>query len=813
MKKSIDKIFHSPLGRRLFLAILLFSSLITLVITSYQIYFDYRHELSDIETQFERIRSSNLQSIIQSVWVVDDVQVQKQLQGLTHLPNVEYALIKADGEEKWSFGESKINNEIAARFPLVYHHRGKELVIGALEIKGSLDGVYMRLIKRLFVILASNAMKTALVAVFVLFLFYILLGKHILALSEFASHFGKEDDLPGFRLDRDTETQRQPDELDQLVSSINQMVDTLHHRESDLRIMATSVEQSPVSIILTDAKGNIQYVNPQFTEISGYTLEEIVGKNPSITSSGNTSRHVYKELWKTIKAGDTWTGEFQNRSKSGELYWETSKIKPMMNKEGEITHFLAIKEDITLRKSYEEQLLYQANFDSLTQLPNRLLAFDRISQALASHKRDNEFVAVMFIDLDRFKNINDTLGHEAGDTLLVDTANRLKGCVRMEDTVARFGGDEFLVILPHLQSIKNAEIVAQKFLHAISKPFLIEKREIFTTASIGITIYPEDADDPQVLMRNADSAMYRAKDEGRNSYSFYTQEMNEKAKSRMEMEFHLRQAQKNHEFELHYQPIIDVTKRKLVGAEALLRWNNQELGSVRPDIFIPLAEDIGLILPIGAWVLRSACLTAASWRNLDGDELKVAVNVSAQQFRSGNIVETVSLALKESGLSPACLEIEVTEGLLLNDAPEILKLMQGLHNLGVGLSIDDFGTGYSALSYLKKFPFDVLKIDRSFVRDVITDSDDAALSAAIIQMAHGLNLKVIGEGVETREQLEFLSENSVDMVQGYLFSKPVPAADFVALLGDDLKSRFSITESESNGSGQSDNDGEHLSLN
>ncbi|MES9901827.1 MAG: EAL domain-containing protein [Sedimenticola sp.] len=762
----------------MFAYIVLFSSLITLIITVVQLNNDYRQELSAIENQYLQVESSRLEGIAQGVWVIDDIQVQKLIRGLKQLPYIEYVGISVDGELKWSEGESLVNNEIGKVFPLTYKHRGRDQAIGLLEIKGSLDEVYMRLLNKAFFILLSNALKTALVALFVLFLFYNLLGKHIIRLASFASHFGKSDELPRFQLQRNRSPQQQADELDHLVMSVNQMVDTLQQRECDLRVLATTVEKSPNSIILTDSTGNIEYINSKATEITGYTLDEVKGKNPRLFGSGQTPKGIYRDLWKTILHGDLWVGELRNQKKSGEFYWESVRIAPVRDNNGTNLHYIAIKEDITLRKSYEEQLLHQASFDHLTNLPNRLLAVDRISQALISHHRDHGHVVIMFIDLDRFKNVNDTLGHSCGDQLLIDASLRLREAIQVEDTLARFGGDEFLVVLPNIPDSRSAEIIAKKIGHSMSRPFMLEKREVYVTASIGITIFPEDGDTPQLLLRNADFAMYRAKDEGRNNYSFFTPEMNEQAKYSMEIEFELRRAQHNDEFTLLLQPIIDAHSSKLVGAEALLSWHNQKLGNVPSTTFIPLAEEIGLIPSIGAWVIRKACTAAAQWQQPGERPLRIAVNVSARQFRAGDIVKTVSHALNSSGLPPHCLEIEITEGLLLDDEPEVQSILAQLHQIGVRLSIDDFGTGYSALSYLKKFPFQTLKIDRSFVSDITTNPEDAALTTAIIHMGHGMKLEVIGEGVETEEQFNHLRNEGIDMVQGFLFSQPVPIDSF-----------------------------------
>lgn len=439
-------------------------------------------------------------------------------------------------------------------------------------------------------------------------------------------------------------------------------------------------------------------------------------------------------------------------------------------------------DDINERRQTEALLVQQANFDTLTGLPNRLLAADRLSQALAHAHRKGLSVAVMFLDIDRFKNVNDTLGHSVGDKLLTEIASRLSESVHEDDTVARLGGDEFLIILPELKTLTSAEIVAENILAALSLPFKLEDRELFTSTSIGITGYPEDSNDPDILLRNADSAMYQAKDAGRNTFRFFTPEMNIQLLKRLEMESQLRYALHREELSLYFQPQVDIKNGKLVGAEALLRWKNPELGNVSPNDFIPLAEETGLINDIGEWVLMQACQTAISWQQLIPGGIRVSVNVSPVQFRGTNLIRTVHNALETSGLAASLLELEITETLLVEDNPNTSRILEDIKHMGVRLSLDDFGKGYSSLSYLKRFPFDVLKIDRAFISGVTTNSEDAALCRAITAMASSLNLLIVAEGVETREQWNFLDTHGTNLVQGYYVSRPLSAEGFYDFL-------------------------------
>ncbi len=554
--------------------------------------------------------------------------------------------------------------------------------------------------------------------------------------------------------------------------------------EEKLHILSQAVEQSPASVIISDTEGNIEYVNPRFSRITGYNIDEAVQQDLDWIIARHAESDIQKEIRAALRNGTEWRGELPNQRRNGEDFWEYLAISPIKSDDGTITHYLAISEDITVRKVYEERLFNQANFDSLTRLPNRVLAFDRLTQALARAHRNERIVAVIFIDLDHFKNINDTLGHAAGDQLLVEAAKRLRGATREDDTVARISGDEFLVILPDLATVYDSKVVAHKILNAFSSPFTLEGRELFFTVSIGLSTYPDDSDNPHALLQHADAAMYRAKASGRNTYRYFTPDINKQAVHRLELESHLRQALEHNEFTIHYQPIIDIAKKRMVGAEALLSWYNPSLGQVSPDRFIPVAEETGLIVPVGEWLLETACMQAKAWQQQLQSPFRISINVSSRQFREKNFIKTVTKALEKSCLTASDLELEITENLLLHEAGEASDILNELSLMQVHLAVDDFGTGYSALSYLKHFPFNALKIDRTFVRDIITDKEDAALTRAIIVMAQTLGLRVTGEGVETEQQLNFLHNEGCNQVQGYYFCKPVPSKKFSDMLKD-----------------------------
>ena len=550
--------------------------------------------------------------------------------------------------------------------------------------------------------------------------------------------------------------------------------------EEEMRKLSTAVEQSPASVILTDPWGRIEYVNPKFTQISGYALDEVQGRNPSLMKSGETSEEEYRQLWETITAGGEWRGEFHNRRKDGSLFWESAAISAIRNEFGAISHFLAVKEDITERKVYEEQLRHLATHDELTGLANRTLLLDRLEQAIHYAQRSRRLVAVLLLDLDRFKVLNDSLGHSVGDELLFSAAQRLRTVVREMDSVARLGGDEFVILLGELVGEDDVGPVARKVLEHLTLPYQLGARDLTVTASLGISLYPRDGQDAETLLRNADVAMYRAKEEG-GCFRFYAPEMNLRVMETLEMEADLRRALEREEFCLHYQPKVALATGKIYGAEALLRWRHPERGMVGPGTFIPLAEETGLILPIGEWVIGEVCAQLRRWRDAGLPVLPVAANLSARQFRREDLADTARRFLRERDLEPGLLEMELTESMIMRDPQAAVATMRQFKDLGVSLALDDFGTGYSSLNYLRRFPVDSLKIDRSFISDAADDPSAAAVVTSIVAIAHSLGLQAVAEGVETRRQLDFLRHCGCDSFQGFYFSRPLPAEDFAAL--------------------------------
>ena len=569
-----------------------------------------------------------------------------------------------------------------------------------------------------------------------------------------------------------------------LQTHINDQRTSLRESEEQLRLSAKVFESSCEGIVIADSGMCIVSVNRAFTEMTGYGADDVIGKSLRMLGTDQGDSEFSRVISQDSPHTEHWQGEVEHRRRNGETYPAWLHVSVIRDTESRPGHYIIGFLDISDRKRAEERIEFMAFHDPLTGLPNRRLAMERLELAIALADRSGSRTALMFLDLDNFKTINDSFGHAIGDLLLQVVASRLTHCIRDSDTICRQGGDEFLIVLGNVQDTDAITHVTEKILGTLAATFNVEGNELSTSTSIGIAVFPDDGRDIDTLLKRADTAMYHAKETGRNAYSFFTEQMNIDAVEHQRIRVGLLHALERGEFRLHYQPQIDLASGAVVGAEALIRWNHPERGTLAPDHFISIAEESGLIVPIGAWVLREACRQAAAWRKSGLPQLVVAVNVSAIQFKRGDLEACVREALAESGLPPDCLELELTESILIHDTDQVLATVQRLKSLGVMLSIDDFGTGYSSLSYLTRFKVDKLKIDRSFVCDMENQPGNALMVRAIIQMALSLNLKTIAEGVEDEELVSFLRRQHCEEAQGYYFSRPMPAIEFAHYLSN-----------------------------
>lgn len=552
--------------------------------------------------------------------------------------------------------------------------------------------------------------------------------------------------------------------------------------QSRLNMAGMVFENTQEGIMVTDEDSGIIEVNKAFTRITGYAADDVMGKDPSLLDSGRHGPEFYQAIRASIDEQGYWEGEMWNRRKDGEIFPEWLSITRVTDPvTGKVTN-LRVFSDISHLKRSEERLAHLAHHDPLTGLPNRLMLGARMDHALERAKREGNYLGVLFLDLDRFKNINDTLGHALGDEVLKQVADRLKESVRAEDTVARLGGDEFIVLLEEVHQPEITTHIAEKLLRTLARPYILNDQEYYFTTSIGISHYPVDGTDAESLLKNSDTALYQAKDQGRNTYIHYSPELTQKVEDWLKLEHHLRSALEKEQFEIYYQAKISTRNGKILGAEALLRWIHPESGMITPSQFLPIAEEIGLIVPLGEWVLREACKQAQVWKAEGYPDLTISVNLAGQQIGDANLYQSIVAILDETGLAPERLELEILESFVMRHAEESINTLSAIRDLGVSLAIDDFGSGYSSLSYLKRLPVSKLKIDQTLVLDIPDDPDDVAIARAVIALGHSMGLQVCAEGVETVAQREFLAAEGVDELQGYYYSRPVPASKFIQYL-------------------------------
>lgn len=550
--------------------------------------------------------------------------------------------------------------------------------------------------------------------------------------------------------------------------------------EDNLKLAAKVFDNSEQGIMVVSADNQILRINSAFTKITGYTFHEVAGKNPRLLKSEKHSQTFYQTLWSTLKNHGTWEGEICNKRKNGELYLSWLSISTITDIYGRITHYIGIFSDITRRKQYEKHINHLAHYDGLTNLPNRILLHDRLKQAILLATRKKQWITVFFLDLDRFKTLNDTQGHFVGDQLLQEVSKRLKNCVRQSDTVARFGGDEFVIVLTNFEdedsARTNSEKIARNILHELSCPFLLSGQQFNTSSSIGFTLFPKDGNTVGQLIKNADTAMYYAKSKGRNNFQYYSDTLQNEVFTKGVIENDLHNALKNNEFVVLYQPIVDIHKTEtIVGFEALLRWQHPQRGLMSPDEFLPIAEESNMISALGKWVLETACKQLKQWHAMGHKDLKISINFSAQQFLSDDLFTLIRQTLDETQLDAKSLDIEITETVLMQNMKQAGHILNRIILNGSTVSLDDFGTGYSSLTYLKKFPIQRIKIDKSFIKNIETDKDDQVIVKSVMAIAKQMQLEVLIEGVESKGQLEFLQQQHCHYAQGFYFSSPLPA--------------------------------------
>lgn len=748
----------------------------------------------DLENQLKDKLELLALSLVDPVWNIDTQATASILTAMMRDPEI-VRIVVSDPMGRAILGNERIERRLGAAQVGQREIIRSGAVVGRVEVEID-DGLSQRAYRN-----DRLAYVLVLACQFALALGLILYALRRRVLRPLAALTGFSDQIAKGNLDSPLDWAR-PDEIGHLARQLDHMRISLktslterNHAAAQLRLSATVFENTADGVMITDAQQHIVAVNRSFERITGYSQAEVLGKSPSLLSSGRQGPEFYEALWHSLDDAGRWSGELWNRRKTGEIYPEHLAITAVKGASGKLDHYVSVFSDITFRKAAENEITQLAFYDSLTQLPNRRLMLDRLGQALTSSARHHRHGALMLIDLDNFKSLNDTLGHDVGDQLLVHVAARLESCIRDGDTVARLGGDEFVLILEDLDkeglAAMQAEAVAQKVLAELKKPYLLEltldteqrtQRSHDCTSSLGIALFRDQSITVDELMKRADTAMYQAKAAGRNTLRFFDPEMQEAVAARAALEFDLRRALLEKQFLLYYQAQVDSSDR-VIGAEVLLRWQHPMRGLVTPVEFIPLAEETGLILPLGQWVLEAACGQLAAWAEQPQTrDLTLAVNVSARQFRQSNFVEQVLSTVSQLGADPHKLKLELTESMLVDNVDDIIEKMTILKAHGVNFSMDDFGTGYSSLSYLKLLPIYQLKIDRSFVRDVLTDTNDAAIARTIVALGQSLGLSVIAEGVETQSQRDFLAASGCTFYQGYFFSRPLPLNEFATYL-------------------------------
>ena len=776
---------QSVLALKILLLVLMAALGVFLLATTVGVVHERNKALYIAHTEVNTVVTNNLDAIALALWSYDDAAFSTLLRGMSKISSIARLELSDNTKIVADVSNPAAGNKADRVWSITIVAPDGKIAIGSLKITESYTEIYQRIDQMVEMLVVTELFKIIGLAIILFVIVYRKVARHLhdLAMNVVAIDPGNLNARISLNR-RHTSTYR--DELDILVESFNHFLADRKKAAEQLLIAATAFE-SQEAMMVTDTNGIVLRINKAFAETTGYSPEEIVGQTPRLLRSGRHDEAFYRQMWESINLTGAWQGEIWDRHKSGNQYLKWLTISAVRNAEGGITHYIGTHYDLTERKKAEERINALAFYDQLTNLPNRILLVEHLNRSMAASLRSGSHGALLFIDLDNFKTLNDTQGHEMGDLLLKQVADRLKQCVRGEDTVARQGGDEFVVLLSDLgtgepEAASTAESIAEKILEQLNLPYQIGHFSHHSTASIGVTLFSGNQSSVDDLMKQADLAMYRAKGAGRNIVRFFDPAMEAIVKVRAELEDDLRQAIDKKQFLLHYQPQV-VDDGRITGAEVLVRWQHPLRGMISPADFIPLAEDTDLILPLGQWVLETACRKLALWSTRpETAALNIAVNVSAKQFRQPGFVDQVLAAVKQSSADPRRLKLELTESLLVDNIEEIIEKMHRLKAKGIGFSLDDFGTGYSSLSYLKRLPLDQLKIDQSFVRDVLSDPNDAAIAKTIVTLGQSLGLAVIAEGVETQAQRDFLANAGCYAYQGYFFSKPLPEELFEQFL-------------------------------
>lgn len=778
---------QSVLALRVLLWVLLASMAVFVLASTLGVMHERNKALAASHQEARAAISSNLGAIALALWNYDEAAFSTLLHGMIKAPAIARLELSDNDKVVADIRDPETGNDTDRVWSVPIIAPDGKTPIGTLRISESNAEVNRQIDRMVRTLIATELFKIASLAFILFIIVYRKIARHLHSLSVDVVALDPGD------LDKRVAIKRPKsnthcDELDSLVESINRFLADRKKSSEQLQIAAAAFEAQE-GMLVTDANGIVLRINQAFTATTGYSAEDIVGKTPRILQSGRHDATFYRQMRESIARTGSWQGEIWDRHKSGEVCPKWLNISAVRNAEGQVTHYIGTHYDLSERKRAEEKINTLAFYDQLTELPNRALLVEHLNRAMATSLRNNSYGALLLIDLDNFKTLNDTQGHEMGDQLLKQVAGRLKNCVRAEDTVARQGGDEFVVLLPELglrerEVASKAESIAEKILAELNLVYQVGHLHHHSTASIGVTLFKGNGASVDDLMKQADLAMYRAKAAGRNIVRFFDPDMEAIVKVRAEMEDDLRQAIARQQFILHYQPQV-LDDGRITGAEALIRWQHPVRGMVSPAEFIPLAEESNLILPLGKWVLETACDKLAAWSaQPDMAAMIIAVNVSAKQFRQRDFVEQVLTVVEQSGADPHRLKLELTESLLVDNIEETVDKMHRLKAKGIGFSLDDFGTGYSSLSYLKRLPLDQLKIDQSFVREVLSDPNDAAIARTVVALGQSLGLGVIAEGVETEAQRDFLAASGCHAYQGYLFSRPLPETSFEQFVED-----------------------------